>query len=112
MRRAVKPKLFLLPGTQSCGGAQTQAYPFPGNWVSDLESERPRPYTSYLHDKASLSAILAIPLSVGGAETVEAGVLFLLLFSVFFRKLQKEREAPLLRQADALDGDTIEVDEF
>jgi putative peptidoglycan lipid II flippase len=61
---------------------------------------------------SSKHAILAIPLSVGAAETLEAGALFLLLFSVFFRKYRKEREAPLLENGDSAGGDTIEVDEF
>jgi putative peptidoglycan lipid II flippase len=61
---------------------------------------------------SSKHAILAIPLSVGIAETTEAGVLFLLLFYVFLRKLQRKRETLLLEQDEAADMDAIEVDEF
>ena len=37
MCRALKPKLAFRKEYQSCGGAQTQANPLLGDWVSDLE---------------------------------------------------------------------------
>jgi putative peptidoglycan lipid II flippase len=56
--------------------------------------------------------LLAIPLSVGAAQTLEAGVLFLLLCFYFLRKLQRERGTPVGDRANAIDGDEKEVDEF
>src|SRR6266699_6632552 len=35
MCRARKSKLHAFAGMQHCGGAQTQAHPLPGDWVSD-----------------------------------------------------------------------------
>src|SRR5260370_13267065 len=35
MCRARKSKLHAFAGMQNCGGAQTQAHPLPGDWVSD-----------------------------------------------------------------------------
>lgn len=61
---------------------------------------------------SSKHAILAIPLSVGGAETLEACVLFLLLFSVFFKKLQRQQERTPAEQEVPAGEDDIEVDEY
>lgn len=61
---------------------------------------------------SSKHAILAIPLSVGVAETIEAGVLFLLLFSFFFKKLQRKSKGLTGEQDDTASDDDIGVDEY
>ncbi len=56
--------------------------------------------------------LLAIPLSIGAAQTLEAGALFLLFFFYSLKKLQRERETTVSVQANTVDVHEMEVDEF
>ncbi len=56
--------------------------------------------------------LLAIPLSIGVAQTLEAGVLFLLFFYYSLKKLQRERETTVSAPTNAADVNELEVDEF
>lgn len=58
------------------------------------------------------NALLAIPLSIGVAQTLEAGALFLLFFLYSLKKLQRKQETMESAQANTDDVNESEIDEF
>ena len=58
------------------------------------------------------NVLLAIPLSMGVAQTLEAGALFLLFFFYSLKKLQRERETTVSAETNTDDVSEVGVDEF